>query len=92
MKKRHANRKFLNQLGTADFYTIRKIFEDKCEKYNIRLVEADPEYPSSQICSNCGHIRRIDSQHTYICHNCGTRIDRDLNAAINLRNLASVSM
>ena len=72
----------------ADFYTMHKIIEDKCTKYNIPLIKADKQYPSTQMCSCCGHIKKLRSHHTYICPVCGNRMDRDVNAAINLRNLA----
>ena len=52
------------------------------------MIAADRFYPSSKICSHCGH-KKLDlklSDRTYICDNCGTIIDRDLNAAINLAN------
>ena len=84
-QKHHKNNP---QLHGADFYTMRKIFEDKCNKYGVRLIEADPEYPSSQICSNCGYRQDIGSKRTYVCPICGMRLDRDLNAALNLRSLA----
>ena len=48
---------------------------------------ADRFFPSSKTCSNCGH-RKADlqlSERTYVCPNCGLTIDRDLNAAHNLR-------
>lgn len=45
--------------------------------------------PSSQICSNCGHRRKMPlSERTYVCLECGTTMDRDLNAAINIRDFA----
>lgn len=76
------------QIAHANFYTIRKIIERKADLFGIPVLIAPKEYPSSQICSNCGSIRNIGSRKTYICKKCGLRIDRDLNAAINLRALA----
>ena len=44
---------------------------------------------SSQICSKCGHQQKIPlSVRTYKCPHCGLEIDRDLNAAINIRNFS----
>ena len=44
---------------------------------------------SSQICSKCGNQQKLKlSERTYICPHCGLEIDRDLNAAINIRNFA----
>ena len=45
--------------------------------------------PSSQICSKCGHRQKMPLDvRTYVCPDCGQTIDRDLNAAINIRNFA----
>lgn len=44
---------------------------------------------SSQICSKCGHRQKMPLDvRTYVCPECGQVIDRDLNAAINIRNFA----
>lgn len=51
----------------------------------VNLVKADRWYPSTQLCSNCGHRQKMKlTQRTYVCPECGLSIDRDLNAAINL--------
>ena len=51
----------------------------------MRLVVADKLYPSSQLCSKCGTRHKIPlTTRIYRCDSCGTVIDRDLNAAINL--------
>ena len=45
--------------------------------------------PSSQICSKCGHRQKMPLDvRSYDCPECGQVIDRDLNAAINIRNFA----
>ena len=56
----------------------------KCNNY----VQVDRFYPSSKTCSNCGNVKQDLklSDRTYQCHSCGFTTDRDLNAAINLRN------
>lgn len=51
----------------------------------VSLVQADRWYPSTQLCSNCGHRQKMQlTQRTYVCPECGLSLDRDLNAAINL--------
>ena len=51
------------------------------------VFEADTFFPSSKLCSNCGAIHKhlTLADRTYVCPSCGFTIDRDINAAINLR-------
>lgn len=65
----------------------RRQFTYKCEYYSTGLILAYRFYPSSKLCSEC---RKIKSDlklkdRTYHCEYCGLTMDRDLNAAINLR-------
>lgn len=77
-----------HELAHADFYKMHRIFIDKCNRYGVKLIQADIEYPSSQLCSHCGYRQDIGSNHTYRCPICGLELNRDINAAINLRKLA----
>ncbi len=53
--------------------------------YRTKLTIADRFYPSSQICSECGHRQKMAlNQRTYQCGNCGAVKDRDFNASLNL--------
>lgn len=70
------------------YYEIHRQLKYKAEDRNIPVIIANRDFPSSQICSRCGNIHKVYGNHRFICKNCGLRIDRDLNAAINLRNLA----
>lgn len=58
----------------------------KCEYFEIPFVQVDRFYPSSKTCSCCGAIKKDLKlkDRTYECTECGLRIDRDYNAAINL--------
>ena len=45
--------------------------------------------PSTQICSKCGNRQKLSlNERTYHCSDCGLELDRDINAAINIRNFA----
>ena len=57
-------------------------------KFNDNVIKIDKWFPSSKKCSNCGKKkRRLKlSQRVYRCAFCNHVIDRDLNAAINIRN------
>ena len=74
------------KIREANFYEIGRMLEYKAEYHDIKVVRAPRNFPSSQICSQCGLRQRIGSSEVYICEFCGQVIDRDLNAAINLRN------
>lgn len=78
-------KKFMPQML---FYQIHKQIRYKSEEKGIKVITAPKDYASSQICSSCGYQHKIYGAKTFICPVCGLRIDRDLNAAINLRNLA----
>ena len=75
------------------FYEFRRQMIYKGQWYGCRIILADPLYPSSKRCSQCGHIKvEMDlSERVYICDHCGWKIDRDLNAAINLEQLTTGS-
>lgn len=72
----------------AALYESMMIIENKMINNNIPVIKADSNYPSSQLCSCCGHQQNIGRAKYYRCPVCGTIIDRDLNAAINLKSLA----
>ena len=55
---------------------------------HTRVTLASVWFPSSKTCSACGTInRKLKRERTWTCDTCGARHDRNLNAAINLRNL-----
>lgn len=85
LKNKHTNKVVLD----CNFFKIRELLTQKCKNTNIKLVIANKWFPSSQICSNCGERQKLTlQQRVYDCASCGFSIDRDLNAAINLKNLA----
>ena len=58
----------------------------KLEKQGKSLIKVDRFYPSSKRCSSCGQVKKELGlgERVYICA-CGMRLDRDINAAINIR-------
>ena len=50
------------------------------------MVRIDKFFPSSKKCSRCGKVKKVLplSERTYRCE-CGNQMDRDVNAAINIR-------
>jgi transposase len=83
---RHQHRAFQAFFAGRARYPLRRQLEYKCERYGRRLVVIDRWYPSSKTCSACGH-RLTDlslSTRHWRCPSCGTRHDRDINAAKNI--------
>lgn len=75
------------------FYEIRRQIIYKAEDRNIPVIIADAHYPSTKKCSSCGFINNhIGSEKVYRCPICGLIIDRDLNAAYNLRDYGIAQM
>jgi len=82
------NHKLASAILDGGFYEFRRQLEYKCKWYGSTLTIVDRFYPSSKTCSGCENVKpKLKlSERTYVCENCGLVIDRDLNAAINLRN------
>ncbi|MFS8840797.1 RNA-guided endonuclease InsQ/TnpB family protein [Synechococcus sp. W55.2] len=79
------NRKLAGALSDCGFYEFRRQLEYKARLYGCQVVAADRFYPSSQLCSGCGHRQKMPLQErVFRCERCGLELDRDLNAAINL--------
>ena len=71
----------------ASFGEFRRQLEYKTTRTGARLNIVDRWYPSSKMCSRCGRVKaKLSlSERTYSCEHCGLTIDRDLNAAINIK-------
>ena len=95
MKKKAKN------LHRSFFGRFRQFMEYKAEKFGKTLILADRFYPSTQRCSDCGHVKTGDEKITlsgnqkhgtkhneYVCYHCGYEDDRDHNAVLNLLALA----
>jgi len=80
------NRRVARAIADVGFYEFRRQLEYKCRWYGSQLVMAPRRFPSSKLCSGCGHKKKEISlsEREYVCEECGVRIDRDLNAALNL--------
>lgn len=87
------NRKLSRSIADMGFFEFRRQLDYKSQCYNKKIIVADRWYASSKICSHCKH--KLDylslSQREWICPQCKTCHDRDLNAAKNLEDLAASS-
>ena len=82
MRNKHLSKAVQEQ----GFYELRRQIEYKAQWSGIKIIIADRFYPSSKTCIKCGRIKKELklSERIYRCE-CGNEIDRDLQAAINLK-------
>lgn len=82
------NRKLSKSIADVGWSMFVNMIEYKCERYGKEFIQIDQWYPSSQICSHCNHKdgKKALSVREWTCSNCDTQHDRDINAAINIKN------
>lgn len=80
------NKYLAKDIANCSFYTIRDHIIRKATERDIVVRLVDRFYPSSKTCSNCGSYKKDLklSQRIYSCDTCQEKIDRDLNAALNI--------
>ena len=81
------NHRLAKAVSDAAFGEFRRQLEYKTARTGARLHVVDRWYPSSKICSKCGRVKaKLSlSERVYTCDGCGLVMDRDLNAAINIK-------
>ena len=81
------NHSLARAISDAAWRQMRAMLEYKCRWYGRDLIVIDRWYPSSKTCSACGHVAASLplSVREWECATCGTRHDRDINAAINIK-------
>ena len=81
------NRSLAKAISDCGWGTFRQMLEYKAARYGRHLIVTGRWYPSSKTCSACGHLLAELSLNTrhWTCPSCGTRHDRDINAAKNIR-------
>ena len=80
------NRRLAKSVADASISEMARQLEYKCSWYGRRFVKVSRWYPSSKMCSRCGHVLEELplSIRAWTCPVCGARHDRDLNAAVNI--------
>ena len=80
------NKHLTKDIANCSFYTIREHLIRKATERSIVVRLVDRFYPSSKTCSNCDSYKKDLklSQRVYNCNHCQEKIDRDLNAALNI--------
>ncbi len=81
------NRYLSERIQEQNLYEFRRQIEYKAHWSKIPVVIADRWYPSSKTCVICGYVKKELnlSERTYVCPVCGNIIDRDFQAALNLK-------
>ena len=76
----------LRAINEVGFYRFKQVLVDKANNNDKKVVFVDRFYPSSKTCSVCGYKKQDLklSDRSWTCPICGTKHDRDINAAVNI--------
>ena len=84
------NHNLAQSIYNASWNRFIQMLSYKAESAGMKVIKVDARNTSKE-CSNCGNIREMPlSERTYICSRCGMRLDRDINASINILNRATL--
>ena len=77
-------------VADMSFFEFRRQLEYKSASSGTRVIVADRWFASSKTCSACNnkHEILVLQDREWTCEQCGVHHDRDVNAAINLKNYA----
>ena len=84
------NHNLAKSIAEVSWSRFREMLDYKSRWYGRELIIAPPDYPSSQLCSDCGNRSSQTKDlacRVYICPECGLEIDRDYNSSLNLLKL-----
>ena len=82
------NRRLSKSIADVGWSLFINLLEYKAERYGKQIIKIDQWFPTSQICSYCQHNdgKKALNIREWKCSNCHTKHDRDVNAAINIKN------
>jgi putative transposase len=82
------NHKLAKAIQDVSWYRFKEILKYKAKWYGKKIIEINRFFPSSKLCHVCGY-KNSDltlKDRTWDCPKCGTHLDRDLNAALNIKS------
>jgi len=84
------NRKLSKAVSDIGMFELKRQLEYKANWYGKTIIQIDRWFPSTKTCSDCGQIHNMKlSDRTMNC-DCGFSLDRDWNAAINIKAAGNV--
>ena len=85
MMRNHNLAELIQEMNFGEF---KNLLTYKCLQYGRQLVFIDRFYPSSKTCHCCGYMNKslTLSDRQWVCPECNSMIDRDLNAAMNIKD------
>jgi putative transposase len=80
------NHKLAKSINDSSWSTFVGFLEYKADNYGRIIHKVSPWFPSTQLCSDCGHRagKLALNIRNWTCFSCGETHDRDINAAINI--------
>lgn len=89
VKGMQKNHNLAQSVNDASFGTFRTMLEYKCKWYGVNLIKIDRFAASSKTCNKCGYVYKglKLSERSWTCPECGTRHNRDYNAACNIKDI-----
>jgi putative transposase len=91
VKSMMKDHRLAGSLADASFNEFHRMLQYKAQRYGSVVVRADRFFPSTKTCSTCGTVK-VEvklSERWFKCEVCGSEKDRDLNAALNLEQVAA---
>ena len=89
VKNMEKNHKLARSIVDVSWSLLTRKLEYKANWYGKQVIKVNKWFPSSQTCRCCGNQFNITKDlavRNWVCPNCNTNLDRDVNAAINLLN------
>ena len=84
------NHHLAKSISSVSWNEFRRMITYKCEWHGKNLLIIGRFEPSSKTCNNCGYVYKDLklSERKWVCPQCGSTLDRDVNAAKNIRDVA----